>query len=64
LAAEGLDVEFFDQDWSKHRGHHLNSAWVSGATGPVRNDLMLVEYPSLQEMASRELVKQVYRSGV
>ena len=52
--AEGLAVEFLEQDWAKHRGHHLNSPWLSGPTGPVRNDLVVVEYPSLQDMASGE----------
>lgn len=52
FAAEGLDVEFFPQDFSNHQGHHLNSAWLNGPTGPVRNDLIVVEYPSLQDMAS------------
>jgi NMT1-like family len=52
FAAEALDVEFLDQDFSNHQGHHLNSAWLRGPTGPVRNDLIVMEYPSLQEMVS------------
>ena len=52
FSAEGLDVEYLDQDWSKFHGHHLQSSWLNGPAGPVRNDAMVVEYPSLQDMAS------------
>jgi NitT/TauT family transport system substrate-binding protein len=54
FAAEGLDVEFLEQDFSGHQGHHLNPAWLKGPTGRVRNDLVVVEYPSLEQMASGE----------
>ena len=55
FAAEGLDIEYLEQDWSRHQGHHLQSAWLNGPTGPVRCDAMVVEYPSLQDMASGSL---------
>ena len=54
FAVEGLDVEFFDEDFTGHQGHHLNSAWLNGPAGRVRNDLIVVEYPSLQHMVSGE----------
>lgn len=52
FSAEGLDVEYLDQDFSKFHGHHLRSAWLKGPAGLVRSDAMVIEYPSLQEMAS------------
>jgi ABC-type nitrate/sulfonate/bicarbonate transport system substrate-binding protein len=52
FSAEGLDVEYLEQDWSRFHGHHLMSSWLKGPGGPVRCDAMVVEYPSLQDMAS------------
>ena len=36
FSAEGLDVEYLEQDWSKFHGHHLMSDWLTGPAGPVR----------------------------
>jgi NitT/TauT family transport system substrate-binding protein len=55
FAAEGLDLEYLDQDWSKFHGHHLMSQWLTGPAGSVRADAMVIEYPSLQDMASGAL---------
>jgi ABC-type nitrate/sulfonate/bicarbonate transport system substrate-binding protein len=55
FSAEGLDVEYLEQDWSKFHGHHLMSDWLTGPAGPVRCDAMVIEYPSLQDMASGAL---------
>jgi ABC-type nitrate/sulfonate/bicarbonate transport system substrate-binding protein len=55
FSAEGLDVEFLDQDTSRPHGHGFTSAWLTGPTGPVRTDLMPVEYPALADMASDQM---------
>ena len=51
---EGLHVELLEEDASKAHGHGLTSEWLNGPAGPVRNDLMVVEYPALVAIASGE----------
>jgi NitT/TauT family transport system substrate-binding protein len=53
--AEGLDVEPLPQDRSRMHDHALQSAWLNGPEGPVRNDLMPIEYPSLPAMAAGDM---------
>lgn len=52
FSAEGLDVDFLNEDLSKPHVHAWTSGWVHGPSGPLRNDAMVVEYPGLQDMAS------------
>ena len=55
FAAEGLDVEFLAQETSRPHGHGFTSAWLIGPAGPVRTDLMPVEYPALEDIASGQM---------
>jgi ABC-type nitrate/sulfonate/bicarbonate transport system substrate-binding protein len=52
---EGLDLEFLPGDVSREHGHGLQPAWLKGRDAAVRNDVTVVEYPSLQYMASGEM---------
>ena len=52
FSAEGLDVELLQNDASHAHGYGLTSEWLNGPAGPVRNDVMPVEYPALVAMAS------------
>jgi NitT/TauT family transport system substrate-binding protein len=52
---EGLDVEFLEQRLSGAHYHGLVSDTLNGPGGPVRNDLMPVEFPALADMASGQL---------
>ena len=55
FSAEGLDVEFFTEQAPDPHYHGLVSNWLNGPAGPVRTDVMVVEYPALADMASGQL---------
>ena len=52
FSAQRLDVEFFDDDVTRPHGHAWTSGWLNGPAGPVRNDVVVTEYPALQDIAS------------
>jgi NitT/TauT family transport system substrate-binding protein len=53
--AEGLDVELMPQDRARMHDHALQSSWLNGPEGAVRNDLMPIEYPSLPAIAAGKM---------
>ena len=50
FAAEGLEVELLSPDASGAHGHGVYD-WLIGPSGRVRNDVALIEYPALADIA-------------